>query len=201
MYGQTLPHPRRANARGNSRFQLSLYRHGCSGVYRGRGERVHKKIKAEFSDASHNVPAFDWSWPLSHRALQRRWRTLGHRGTADAGGAAGQRVGRCRGGRHALLWRHETGHGGLVRAYGDAVKAVLEKPAPGGESADTYRHDRCSLSPFRAGAAVGGGEKRPCAGRTFAAEVTLSRCCSPSNSSTTFKMHCRNYPTAVWKLK
>jgi uncharacterized YigZ family protein len=87
-----------------------------------------KKIKAEFSDASHNVPAFLIGYGSSVTAHCTD--------DGEPSGTAGRPMlavlqGSGLGDIVVVVTRYfggtKLGTGGLVRAYGDAVKAVLEK--------------------------------------------------------------------------
>jgi uncharacterized YigZ family protein len=87
-----------------------------------------KKIKAEFGDASHNVPAFLVGYGPSVTAHCND--------DGEPSGTAGRPMlavleGSGLGDVVVVVTRYfggtKLGTGGLVRAYGDAVKAVLEK--------------------------------------------------------------------------
>ena len=97
-----------------------------------------KKIKAEFSDASHNVPAFLVGFGPSVTAHCND--------DGEPSGTAGRPMlavleGSGLGDVVVVVTRYfggtKLGTGGLVRAYGDAVKAVLEK-LPLAEKVPTY---------------------------------------------------------------
>jgi uncharacterized YigZ family protein len=96
------------------------------------------RIKAEFSDASHNVPAFI----IGHGPS-----TVTHSGDdGEPSGTAGRPAlavlqGSGLGDVAVVVTRYfggaKLGTGGLVRAYGDAVRAVLEQ-APRAEKVPTH---------------------------------------------------------------
>jgi uncharacterized YigZ family protein len=97
-----------------------------------------KKIKAEFSDASHNVPAFLVGYGPAVTAHCND--------DGEPSGTAGRPMlavlkGSGLGDIVVVVTRYfggtKLGTGGLVRAYGDAVKAVLEK-LPLAEKVPTY---------------------------------------------------------------
>ena len=112
------------------------------------------RIKREFSNASHNVPVYLVGHGSSVTAhYQRRWRTIVTAGRPALAVLRGSGLGDVA----VVVTRYfggtKLGTGGLVRAYGDAVRAVLEELPLAEKVAFPHRHGPAALSLFLSGCA------------------------------------------------
>jgi len=97
-----------------------------------------QRIKAEFSDASHNVPAFVVG---NGPAVTAHWNDDGEPSGTAGRPALAVLQGSGLGDAAVVVTRYfggtKLGTGGLVRAYGDAVRAVLDE-VPRAEKVPTH---------------------------------------------------------------